>query len=169
MTSIDARRLETSRGRLWGMALRGTVGFAPWVAALVLVACGASNSQLAQSAPRVPIAHIAELPEEARPKALASLPVVLEIRKGDRFPIHATLDSRLLALDAEGTWSLEAKENFYVLLREDGPPVVSEDGVDFDTKTRNSFAVGFKATKGEPAKVEIVIGFRGAEQRPKEE
>lgn len=124
-----------------------------------LSACGASNTQLARSARRVPIAHIAELPEKERPTALASLPVVLEIRKGDRFPIDAALDSRLLTLHDTGPWTLEAKQTFYVLLREDGPPVISEDGLDFDSKPRNSFSVGFGAMKGKRATVKMLLGF----------
>lgn len=131
--------------------------------ALVLSACAASNSQLARNAPRVPIAHLRELSEQEPGKALASLPVVLEIREGDRFPIDAMLDSRLLTLHAEGPWSLQATQTFYVLLREDGPPVISEDGVDFDTKPKNSFNVGFMATKTEPAKLKLVLRFHAAE------
>jgi hypothetical protein len=46
-----------------------------------------------------------------------------------------------------------------VLLREDGPPIISEDGVDFDSKPKNSFAVGFAAMKDKPATVKMVLGF----------
>lgn len=136
---------------------------------VLLAACGASNTQLAQGARRVPIAHIAELPAAERPNALGSLPMVLEIRKGDRFPIEAVLDSTLLRLHTEGTWSLEATQAFYVLLREEGPPVISEDGIDFDTKTRNSFAVGFGAKKSGPAKVRMVLGFHATDAAGKPE
>ena len=136
---------------------------------LLLAACGASNTQLAQGARRLPIAHISELPEAERPNALTSLPLVLEIRKGDRFPIEAVLDSRLLTLHTEGTWSLEATQTFYVLLREEGPPVISEDGIDFDSKTRNSFAVGFGAQQREPAKVRVVLGFHAKDATGKAE
>lgn len=130
--------------------------------ALLALACGASNSQIARSARRVPIAHISELPPAERATALASLPVMLEIRKGDRFPLEVLLDSRLIALHAEGTWTVEARETFYVLLREEGAPVVSEDGVNFDAATRNSFGVGFNAQAGQPAKLRVALGWHAA-------
>ena len=62
----------------------------PWFAlCLLLAACGASNTQLAQGARRLPIAHISELPEAERPNALTSLPLVLEIPDAWRTPASA--------------------------------------------------------------------------------
>lgn len=130
--------------------------------ALLAVACGASNNQLAKSARRVPIAHLAELPEAERAMALQSLPVILEVRKGDRFPLEVMIDSRLVQLHTEGSWTVEARETFYVLLREEGAPAVSEDGVDFDTSPRGSFGVGFDAQAGQPAKLRVALGWHPA-------
>lgn len=128
-------------------------------AALLLVACGASNSQIARSARRVPVAHISELPLAERATALGQLPVILEIRKGDRFPLEVVIDSRLLALHTEGSWSVEALETFYMLLREEGAPAFSEDGVDFDEAQGNSFGVGFESKAGQPAKLRVALGW----------
>lgn len=129
----------------------------------LLVSCAASNTHVAQSARRVPVAHIRELPAAERPKAMASLPLVLEIRKGDRFPIEVVLDSRLITVHTEGTWTMEAKQAFFVLLREDGPPIISDDGVDFDHKVNNSFGVGFEMREGQPAKLRIALKMYGSE------
>jgi hypothetical protein len=124
---------------------------------LFALACGASNSQVAKSARRVPVAHIASLPPAERERALAGLPLILEIRKGDVFPVEPLLESRLVALRTEGTWQVEALETFYVLLREEGAPVVSVDGVDFDQRAHNSFGVGFDAKKDQPTKLRVAL------------
>lgn len=133
--------------------------------ALGAVACGASNNRIAQSARRVPVAHLAELPPAERASALAKLPVVLEIRQGDKFPIEAVLDSSLVALHTEGTWTVEARRTFYVLLREEGAPVVSADGVDFETPSKGSFGVGIQAEKDKPATVRIALKWRAEEAK----
>jgi hypothetical protein len=133
--------------------------------AFCAAACGASNNQVAKTAPRVPIAHIATLAPEARAQALARLPVILEIRKGDTFPIEPLLESRLVALHTEGGWTVEALETFYVLLPEEGAPVVSLDGVDFEQRVQNSFGAGFEAKAGQPPKVRLAVKwYAGAEQ-----
>jgi hypothetical protein len=130
--------------------------------ALSVAACGASNNQVAKTAPRVPIAHIATLPPEQRAQALARLPVILEIRKGDTFPIEPLLESQLVALHTEGTWNVEALQTFYVLLREEGAPVVSLDGVDFERRGQNSFGAGFEAKAGQPPKVRLAVKWHAS-------
>lgn len=125
-----------------------------------LIACGASGTELARGAPRVPIAHLAELPEAERASSLSELPVVLEVRKGDRFPIEAVLDSTLLQLHTDGQWSVEALEPFYVLLRPSGPPLLSSDGVDFDQSAQNSFNFGFGAQRDRPASIRLALSLR---------
>ena len=139
---------------------------AVWAAAALVLACGASNNQVARSARRVPIAHISELPQAERASALASLPVVLEVRKGDRFPVEMAVESGLLALTTEGTWTVEARETFYVLLREEGAPVVSVDGVDFDVAAQNSFGVGFDAQEGQPVKLRVMLKWHASGAAP---
>ncbi len=126
----------------------------------LLAGCGASNSYVAEHARRVPVAHISELPEAERSKAFESLPIVFEVRKGDHFPLEVVIDSPFLKLNTDGPWSLVALDNFFVLLREDGGAVISEDGVDFDTKAQNSFNFGVVATKGQPAKVRLALALR---------
>jgi hypothetical protein len=123
----------------------------------LLAGCGASNNQIAKSAPRLAIAHLSSLPPAERAKALGSLPLILEIRKGDSFPVEPLLESRLVALHTEGTWTVEARETFYVLLREEGAPVISLDGVDFDDQTRNSFGVGFDSQAAQAAKLRVAL------------
>ena len=137
--------------------------FASPLLAGALLACGASSAQMARESPHVPIAHINELPEAQRTSALASLPVVLEVRKGDRFPIEAVLDSTLLKLDSAGTWTVEALEPFYVLLRPEGPPLLSTDGVDFEQRMHNSFNFGFNAQKDQSTSIRLALRLRAAE------
>jgi hypothetical protein len=136
-----------------------------WLAPLLasgLLGCGASAAQLARESPHVPIAHINELPEAERARALASLPLVLEVRKGDRFPIEAVLDSTLLKLDTAGSWTVEALQPFYVLLRSEGPPLLSTDGVDFEQRAQNSFNFGFSAEKDQPVRIRLALRLRAA-------
>lgn len=131
--------------------------------ALLAAGCGVTNNQIAKNARRVPVAHFATLTPAERAAALASLPVVLEIRKGDNFPVEAVLESRLLDLHAEGAWTVRARETFYVLLREEGAPVVSLDGVDFERPAKGSFGVGFDAHAGQPTKVRVALSWHAAE------
>jgi hypothetical protein len=135
--------------------------------ALLAIGCGASNTQVARSARRVPVAHMADLTPDERTKALATLPVILEIRKGDKFPVEPALESSLLALHTEGTWTVEARETFYVLLREEGPPAVSVDGVDFDQPAQNSFGAGIDSQKGEPTKVRLALRWHAPAEKAK--
>jgi len=129
------------------------------VFAALLGAC-ASNSTLASQAPRVAVAHLADLPEGQRSQALARLPVVLEFRKGDEFPLELLLQSPLVKLEGSGSWRLVAQQPFFILLRESGPPVASVDGVDFDTRVQNSFQLGIDAHAGKPPVVRAVVTFR---------
>jgi hypothetical protein len=128
--------------------------------ALLAIGCGASNNQVAKTARRVPVAHITDLPPDERVKVLSALPLILEIRKGDRFPVEPLLESSLIALHTEGTWTVEARETFYVLLREEGAPIVSVDGVDFEQRVQNSFGIGFDAQKGQAAKLRVALTWR---------
>jgi hypothetical protein len=129
----------------------------------VLLGCGASAAQLARESPHVPIAHISELPEAQRASALASLPLMLEVRKGDRFPIEVVLDSTLLKLDTAGAWTVEALQPFFVLLRPEGPPLLSTDGVDFEQRSQNSFNFGFNAQKDQSTSIRLALRLRPAE------
>jgi hypothetical protein len=146
-----SRRARCPRPHRWLIVS----AFSAWLAG-----CGASNSFVAQNARRIPVAHISELSEAERTRAFEALPIVFEVRKGDRFPLEVVLDSRLLKIETPGPWNLEALETFYILLREDQPPVISEDGVDFDTKAQNAFSFGFVAKKGQPPKVRLLLALR---------
>jgi hypothetical protein len=149
--SSRARRTRAARPVLPALLASGLLG------------CGASAAQLARESPHVPIAHISELPEAERAHALASLPLVLEVRKGDRFPIEAVLDSTLLKLDTAGAWTVEALQPFYVLLRPEGPPLLSSDGIDFEQRAQNSFNFGFSAEKDQPVRIRLALRLRAAE------
>jgi hypothetical protein len=154
-----SNQLSTPRRSAWAPLSACALG------AVLCVACGASNNQIARSARRVPVAHFSELPPAERAKALESLPVILEIRKGDTFPVEALLESRLLTLHTEGAWTVEARQTFYVLLREEGAPVVSTDGIHFDEpeKNKNSFGVGIDSQKDQPAKVRVALRWHASE------
>lgn len=125
---------------------------------ITTLGCAGPN-QMAAQASRVPYAKLTGPENDEFGAKLSRLPLVLEFKAGDEVPVELILDSRLIALKAEPIL-LIAKQDFYVLLRPEGPPLFSENGKDFTTKARNSFQFGFSAERGKRPKVTAKIRFR---------
>ena len=124
-----------------------------------LSACAGPN-QVARTATRLSIQELDTGDRAAVLSRLSRLPVVLHFQKGDRIPVHFTLDSEFAALEVQ-PWTLVAKRDFYLLLRADGMPLLSRDGVDFEAprKNKNSFLFGFALEGQRPAELRIGLGI----------
>lgn len=126
---------------------------------VVLTALGcAGPNRMAQRAPHL---VFSDLYGEGRANAaqkLVRLPLVIHLKKGDRVPVDLQIDSAFAVLETERI-ELIAKREFYILLRPKGPPLLSEDGVDFTKRTReNYFTVGLHVTKKDPT---VLIAYLG--------
>ena len=133
-----------------------SIGCFAWL--LVATACAGPN-QLAHGAPRVDFGDIAlgqEHPTIAQ--SFGKGPFILHFRAGDDVPVELALESRLFRLDA-GSWKLVAKRDFYVLFLTDGPPRLSEDGIDFEKRDQGSFLLGLRLQRGKPAAVQIRLAL----------
>jgi hypothetical protein len=112
------------------------------------------------------VAHISELPPGERATALASLPVILEIRKGDSFPVEPVLESALVALHAEGTGCSRPKRPSTPAAG-GGASGCERRRVDFDAPGKNSFGIGFDSRQGQPTKVRVAVTWHAAgEHKP---
>lgn len=132
-------------------------------ALLLLVAAGcAGPNQLARRAPVVPFPDIAQgLPSPAI-EHLQRLPFVLHVPKGQQIPVDFALDSGLFDLET-GDLRLVARRDFWVLFRADGPPLLSDDGVEFEKRPRNAFSLGLRVEKDRPARVDVRLRVRADE------
>lgn len=139
----------------------GIVGRALGLGALLAWAAGCTSaSSMAAEAPRVRVVELAGS-EANKAEALSRLPVVLVFEAGDEVPFELVLDSRLLTLEQPAEpMRLVASRRFFVLLRPEGAPRISEDGEDFDTQPKSSFGFSLSATKGGGSKARLVIGLR---------
>jgi hypothetical protein len=119
--------------------------------------CAGPNS-VARSASRLDFATLGQgtAPEG---KSALTVPFVLHVAAGQEVPIDFQLSSRLFALDP-GPLKLVAKRDFYVLFRDDGPPLLSEDGKEFEERVQNTFRFGLRVIKNEPPQVELYLGLR---------
>ena len=126
--------------------------------ALALAGCGGAN-QTARQAPTIPYERLrtARSPELVR--QLGRPPYIIKVSAGTVIPVDFDLDSRWLAVRDED-FVLVAKRDFYLLVRADGPPVLSEDGVEFEDKPRNYFRFGFRLRGREPTTVDLALGVR---------
>lgn len=132
---------------------RGTAGL------LCLAALGcAGPNQIAATASRVSIAELNGNNRGAAAQKLSRMPVLLEFNAGDRIPVSLALDSELATLEAQEI-TLVAKRKFYLLLRDDGPPLLSGDGVEFEERRKNSFFMGFEVRKTHPTRMRLGVGI----------
>lgn len=130
--------------------------------ALVLVlstACAGANGA-ARDAPRVAFAR---LNEEASARQLVERlsrnePVVIQFEAGQVIPLDYAVDSRLFEIAKQKT-DIVVRESFQLLLW-DGPPRISEDGVDFESSPKNSFRFGFGMKKGQKPSIDVRLGIR---------
>ncbi len=126
---------------------------------LALVSGCAGPNQAAQVAQRFSYAQLTGSQREAMLAKLTRLPVVIHFKQGERIPVDLRLDSSLTQLEAPNM-TLVAKRDFYLLLRADGGPLLSPDGVDFEHKTKNYFVFGFKIERDAPTALHVVLGVR---------
>jgi hypothetical protein len=125
-----------------------------FVLSLGTSACSNLNARAAE-APRVPFASLTARHDLA--SLIGTKPVVLVFEPGERVPVRFELESMLMRTDREPvTFELVAKRRFFLLLLPDGPPKISQDGVDFEAQPKNSFKFGFAVTR---SKAELVLGI----------
>ncbi|MEO6602865.1 MAG: hypothetical protein ABIQ16_23475 [Polyangiaceae bacterium] len=127
---------------------------------LALVVCASGCAGVNASAAHATRVNLSDLQGEQRGAALArltQLPTVIALKRGERVPLSLGIDSELFALEGSGLVLL-AKRDFFVLLRQDGPPLFSLDGVDFEQRHRNSFLVGFHVDKTQPTELQLRLG-----------
>jgi len=152
MTSIQKyymRSINDSRALL--LALLGAV-------LLAIIGCGGPN-QVAGGAQRLAYADLTGKERQAAFSSLTKGPAVVHFKKGDRVPVRVTLDSSLAQVQASEL-VLVVERDFYLLLDGDGPPRLSEDGVDFESKAKNYFLFGFNVPKEGEAGMVLQIGIR---------
>ena len=118
----------------------------------------AGPNKIAANASRVTLAELNGTERADAFQKLSSLPTVLEFKQGDRVPVSLMFDSELAALEAPD-FTLVAKRTFYVLLRSDGPPLLSRDGIDFEESHKNSFFVGFDVRRPKQTRMHIGLGI----------
>lgn len=127
------------------------------LALFVSLGCAGAN-QAAADASRLSFSELDGSEREQAFQKLTALPAVLEFKAGDRVPVTFLLDSELLELEPVA-FNLVAKRTFYLLLRSDGPPLLSADGVDFEQRRKNSFFVGFDVRKGRATRLRLGVGL----------
>ncbi|HVZ31486.1 MAG TPA: hypothetical protein VG963_03625 [Polyangiaceae bacterium] len=128
------------------------------LSAVVGAGCAGPNA-VARSAARVDFATLARAADQPDGRPPLTLPFVLHVAAGQEVPLDFQLNSRVFALDP-GPLKLVAKRDFYVLFRDDGPPLLSEDGQQFEVRPQNTFRFGLRVVKHEPAQVELYLGIR---------
>jgi hypothetical protein len=131
----------------------------------VSVACAGPNT-VARSAPRVAFTEIAQGQPGPAVERLQHVPFVLHVQQGQEIPVEFGLDSSLFSFEP-GPMKLVAKRDFYVLFRKDGPPLLSDDGVEFEKRPKNAFMFGLSVQKDQPAKVELRLRVRAEEPAAK--
>lgn len=120
--------------------------------------CAGPNS-VAATAPRIPFEQLNQKHHAAQLMGLNEQPVVIHFKEGQEVPFNFVLDSRLLALTPP-EMKLRVKSAFFLLLRADGPPLLSEDGIEFEEQPKNSFMLGFAVERDKPAALHLRLGVR---------
>lgn len=138
--------------------LESLIGRLALLSAVIGTGCAGPNS-VARNAARVDFAALAQGAASRDAKPPLTLPFVLHVAAGQEVPLDFQLNSRVFALDP-GPLKLVAKRDFYVLFRADGPPLLSEDGQEFEQRPQNTFRFGLRVVKHEPTKVELYLGIR---------
>jgi hypothetical protein len=131
--------------------------------ALALAGCGGAN-QTAREAPTLAYERLQTARSTQLVQQLGRPPYIIKVAAGTAIPVDFDLDSRVLAVRDED-FVLVAKRDFYLLMRADGPPLLSEDGVEFEDKPRNYFRFGFRLRGQEPTTVDFALGVR-PEKKP---
>ena len=141
-----------------------------WIGALLRVpllllatfgsGCAGPNA-MAADAPHLEYADLNGEQRRAALEQLARLPAIVAFSKGEQIPVELALDSSMIAL-ADAKLTLIAKRDFFLLLRPDGAPLLSEDGVDFERGDRpeNYFFFGFGVHRDAAPSVKVTVGLR---------
>jgi hypothetical protein len=87
----------------------------------------------------------------------------VHFKAGQVIPFSFALESKLFELEVPPL-TIKAKRDIYLLIRADGPPLLSEDGVDFEKRVQNAFMFGFALKKGQTAEVRAKILLRPESQ-----
>lgn len=89
---------------------------------------------------------------------MAGEPMFIGFKKGDKVPLELLLHGPMRVAEPDRTIQLEVQRDFFVLIRSDGPPRISYDGVHL-AEPGGSFRFGFSNTKrdGQSIKVELSI------------
>ncbi|HEY6881431.1 MAG TPA: hypothetical protein VI299_25575, partial [Polyangiales bacterium] len=134
------------------------VYYASVLVCMQLCGCGHALNRQAARAPHYRLVS-PEIAGQALMDSFQHLPVVLEFQPGDKLPLELMLDSLLLTLvPTPNRLELVAQRQFFLMIRENGPPVVSLDGVDFSERRKGYFSAGFGITKSE-RKASVRVGF----------
>jgi len=114
-----------------------------------------------QTVPRLLLGHLNEMPESERPASLAQLPrpIVISVRRFDRVPVDITVNSSILFLVRRGELEVKALDDFYVLLREEGGPLVSRDGVTFTTPASQRLDLALDVGRASQPELRVMLGF----------
>lgn len=128
-----------------------------WLA-LASSGCAGPNS-IAATAPRVPFETLDQKQNAQLLMGLQEHPIIIHFKEGQEIPFHFVLDSRLLTL-APPEMKLRVKSAFFLLLRADGPPLLSEDGIEFEEQPKNTFMLGFDVKQDQPAALNLRLGVR---------
>ncbi len=114
--------------------------------AVWLVACTAAM-------PTVKPVRFTELTEQT----MAHLPMVIEVQKGDQIPVKVSLRGNMLQSPADAQpIMLTAKRRFFVVVRDDGPPRISLDGVTLGSYEKTgSLSLGIHQQDGRPPEVQV--------------
>lgn len=107
------------------------------------------------SMPTVKPVRFTDLSEEA----MTSLPMVIEVQKGDQIPVKVSLRGNMLESPAEAEpIVLTAKRRFFVVVRDDGPPRISLDGVTLGgMEKKGSLSLGIHQEDGRAPEVTVEL------------
>jgi hypothetical protein len=114
--------------------------------AVWLVGCAAAM-------PRVKPIRFSELTEQT----MTQLPMVIQVEKGDQIPVKVSLRGNMLESPADAEpIMLTAKRRFFVVVRNDGLPRISLDGVTLGSyEKKGSLSLGIHQQDGGPAEVQV--------------
>jgi hypothetical protein len=124
----------------------------------LLAGCAGPN-QVARSATRAAFSALEGGEGVDALTRLDQQPVVIHVEAGQVIPLDLAIESGVFELDVPPL-ELRARKSFYLMLRADGPPLLSEDGIEFEERPRNSFLLGFKLRKGEQPRLQVGLSVR---------
>lgn len=132
-------------------------------ALLLTLSCASPNS-VAARAPVYEFSHLDQGSPQENIQRLGSLPYVVHFKKGQSIPFSFSVESGLFGLEVPPL-TIVAKKDIYLLFRQGGAPLLSEDGRNFNSsKHANSFMFGFSIQKDRPTEVQATIRLRAPQR-----